>query len=75
VASGACWQCCCRLGDHFGHGVGGISHLGDREAAGKLNKFEQGSALAGYAGWEFSAEPLTEEDEEAVVHNPTASML
>ena len=39
------------------------------------SKFEQGSALAGYAGWEFSTEPLTDEDETVVVHNPTPSML
>jgi len=38
-------------------------------------KFEQGSALAGYAAWEQSAEPLTDEDESAVLHNPTPSML
>ena len=37
--------------------------------------FEQGSALAGYAGWEFSTEPLTDDDETAVAHNPTPSML
>jgi hypothetical protein len=43
--------------------------------ADKPMKFEQGSALAGYAAWEYSAEPLTEEDEEAVVHNPTPNML
>lgn len=38
-------------------------------------KFEQGSTLAGYAGWEYSADPLTDEDAESVVHNPTPSML
>ena len=38
-------------------------------------KFEQGSALAGYSGWESSPEPLTEEDETEVLHNPTPSML
>jgi hypothetical protein len=36
-------------------------------------KFEQGSA--GYVGWEYSGESLTEEDAESVVHNPTPSML
>ncbi len=38
-------------------------------------KFEQGSALAGYSGWEHSPQPLTDEDESAVVHNPSPSML
>jgi hypothetical protein len=38
-------------------------------------KFEQGSALASKDAWESSAEPLTEEDPEGVVHNPTPSML
>jgi len=38
-------------------------------------KFEQGSALAGYEAWERSTEPLTDEDAEAVSHNPTPSML
>jgi hypothetical protein len=37
-------------------------------------KFEQGSSLAGFAGWESSAEPLTEDAAE-VDHNPTPSML
>ena len=47
-----------------------LQELGDRQG-----KFEQGSALAGYNAWEESAEPLTDEDETAVVHNPTPSML
>lgn len=38
-------------------------------------KFEQGSALASYQAWEYSTEPLTDEDPETVVHNPTPSML
>ena len=38
-------------------------------------KFEQGSALASYEAWEQSAEPLTDEDAGAVVHNPSPSML
>ena len=38
-------------------------------------KFEQGSALAGYNAWEESPEPLTDENESSVVHNPTPSML
>ena len=43
--------------------------------SGEKPKFEQGSALAGYAGWEYAGEPLTAEDEDSVVHNPTPSML
>ena len=39
------------------------------------SKFEQGSALAGYSGSEHSPQPLTDEDETAVVHNPSPSML
>lgn len=38
-------------------------------------KFEQGSALAGFDAWERSAEPLTPDDTDAVLHNPTPSML
>lgn len=38
-------------------------------------KFEQGSALAGYNAWEHSQQPLTDEDANIVVHNPTPSML
>jgi len=38
-------------------------------------KFEQKSALASYQAWESSTEPLTDEDPDAVVHNPTPSML
>lgn len=38
-------------------------------------KFEQGSALASYDAWEKSPEPLTDEDANTVVHNPTPSML
>jgi hypothetical protein len=37
-------------------------------------KFEQGSALAGCTGFEYSSEPLTDEDKTQVVHNPP-SML
>jgi hypothetical protein len=40
-----------------------------------LGKFEQGSALAGYEGWEESSEPLTDEDPNTVVYNPSPSML
>ena len=38
-------------------------------------KFEQGSVLASYEAWGYAAEPLTDEDASAVVHNPTPSML
>jgi hypothetical protein len=38
-------------------------------------KFEQKSALAGYDEWEQSDEPMTDDDPDAVVHNPTPSML
>jgi hypothetical protein len=44
-------------------------------ASGGPAKFEQRSALAGYAGFEYASEPLTDEDETQVVHNPTLSML
>lgn len=47
-----------------------LQNLGNR-----IGKFEQGSALAGYNSWEESAEPLTDDDETAVVHNPSPSML
>jgi len=47
-----------------------LQELGERQG-----KFEQGSALAGYISWEESTEPLTDEDETAVLHNPTPSML
>ena len=51
-----------------------LQELGEVEGK-RQGKFEQGSALAGYNAWEESAEPLTDEDETAVVHNPTPSML
>src|SRR5436853_6212278 len=38
-------------------------------------KFEQGSPLVGYHGWESSATPLTADDPADVLHNPTPSML
>jgi len=38
-------------------------------------KFEQGSALASFHSWEKSAKPLTDDDAEEVVHNPSPSML
>ena len=46
-----------------------------KDLGNRTGKFEQGSALAGYNAWEESAEPLTDEDETAVVHNPSPSML
>ncbi len=38
-------------------------------------KFEQGSALASFARWEKSPQPLLDEDATQVVHNPSPSML
>jgi hypothetical protein len=38
-------------------------------------KFEQGSALASYHRWEQSRTPLTDDDPNEVVHNPSPSML
>jgi hypothetical protein len=46
-----------------------------QETGPRSGKFEQGSSLAGYNAWEESTEPLTDEDETAVLHNPTPSML
>jgi hypothetical protein len=46
-----------------------------QETGPRQGKFEQGSALAGYNSWEESAEPLTDDAETTVVHNPTPSML
>ena len=40
-----------------------------------VTKFEQGSALAGYYGFEYSTKSLTKEDKTQVVHNPMPSML
>ena len=47
-----------------------LEDLGNNEG-----KFEQGSALASFRGWQHSAEPLTDEDAETGLHNPTPSML
>ena len=47
-----------------------LEELGERQG-----KFEQGSALASFRGWQHSVEPLTDEDTETVLHNPTPSML
>jgi hypothetical protein len=41
----------------------------------RAGKFEQGSALASYASWEQSEKPLTDEDADEVLHNPSPSML
>ena len=41
----------------------------------RRGKFEQNSALAGYDSWEQANEPLNDDDADAVVHNPTPSML
>ncbi len=38
-------------------------------------KFEQGSALASYEGWESADEPLNDDDSLSVEYNPTPSML
>jgi hypothetical protein len=38
-------------------------------------RFEQQSALAGYVRWSQSDSPLTDDDAESVVHNPTPTML
>ena len=39
------------------------------------SKFEQGSALASYHRWENSSTPLTTDDPNEVLHNPSPSML
>lgn len=38
-------------------------------------KFEQGSSLASYSGWNYSDQVKTEEDATSVEHNPSPSML
>jgi len=45
------------------------------ETGPQSGKFEQGSALAGYQSWEESNQPLTDEDPQASLHNPSPSML
>ena len=47
-----------------------LEQLGERRA-----KFEQGSALAGYDSWDHGTNPLTDDDESAVEHNPSPHML
>lgn len=39
------------------------------------SKFEQGSMLAGYRWWERSDKALTNDEPEAVTHNPSSTML
>ena len=41
----------------------------------RRGKFEQGSSLATSDAWESTTEPRTEDDPQAVEHNPTPSML
>jgi hypothetical protein len=38
-------------------------------------KFEQGSPLVGFVDAQVESAPLTSEDPDAVVHNPSPSML
>ena len=38
-------------------------------------RFEQASALASYDAWSYASQPLTDQDPESVVHNPSPSML
>lgn len=45
------------------------------DAGDQRGKFEQGSPLASYHAWERSTAPLTEDDPQDVVHNPSPSML
>jgi hypothetical protein len=40
-----------------------------------IRQFEKGSALASCHEFTYTAEPITEDDPEAVDHNPTPSML
>jgi hypothetical protein len=47
-----------------------LESFGERQG-----KFEQGTVLASYNGWEHSTEPLTDESDAEVWHNPTPSML
>jgi len=44
-------------------------------AADGTSKFEQGSALVGATEYEYDAKPLTDDDAEEALHNPTPSML
>jgi len=40
-----------------------------------VRQFEKGSPLAGYHGYSYSSEPLTNDDAVTVDHNPSPSML
>jgi hypothetical protein len=42
---------------------------------GGVRQFEKGSSLAGYHGFSYSSEPVTDDDASSVDHNPTPSML
>lgn len=46
-----------------------------RASGEQAGKFEQGSSLASYSSWEQSKTPLTDDDPESVIHNPSPSML
>jgi hypothetical protein len=46
-----------------------------QDLGGGRGKFEQGSPLASYEAWEHSPSSLTDDEPEAVPHNPTPSML
>jgi hypothetical protein len=45
------------------------------ETGERTGKFEQGSVLAGYNRWQSSREPLTEDDDSLVEHNPSPAMV
>jgi hypothetical protein len=47
-----------------------LQSFGERQG-----KFEQGSVLAGYDTWEASLQPLTDEDQQDVAHNPSPNMM
>ena len=40
-----------------------------------VRQFEKGSSLAGYHGYSYASEPLTNDDAATVDHNPSPSML
>ena len=40
-----------------------------------IRQFEKGSSLAGYHGYSYSSERLTNDDTATVHHNPSPSML
>ena len=41
-----------------------------------VRRFEKGSSLAGYQGYSYAGEPLSDDDDAATVdHNPSPSML